>query len=307
MSVAVPHVTVLLSTYNGSRWLEPQLQSILAQTDVAIDVKVRDDGSSDDTAALLDDYARRDERVRWYAGDNLGVVASYLRLLGDVQRSAGYVAFSDQDDVWLPGKLRAAVKRLAVHGPDAPAMYCSRVRYVDETLQPLGMSRVPRRIGFANALVENVATGCTVVVNGAMVRLINRRQPTAVLMHDWWCYLVASALGIVEYDSEPHILYRQHGGNVVGGKEGWFATLPHRVRRLRLRGDGVFRCSDQAAEFARCHGAELSADKAELLDAFLAARRGFPAALAMATSGAVRRSHPADDAIVRFLIAARLF
>ncbi|RPI15811.1 MAG: glycosyltransferase family 2 protein [Lysobacterales bacterium] len=301
-----PTVAVLLSTYDGSRWLAPQFESLLAQRDVDVMVRVRDDGSRDDTPQLLARWAA-DRRIEYECGGNLGVVRSYLALLAAAPPTAEFVAFSDQDDVWLPDKLSAAVRRLATHDPSLPALYCSRTRYVDETLQPLGLSRIPRIVGYTNALVENVATGCTVVMNRSAVDLVNARPPSAALMHDWWCYLVVSAFGAVEYDPIPRILYRQHGGNVIGGRSGWVASVPDRFRRLRLRRDGAFRCSNQAAEFLRCHGERLAPEKRALLDDFLAARRSTPAALAFAASGRVHRASPQDDLVLRAMIAARLF
>lgn len=306
MSRGRPAVAVLLSTYDGSRWLSPQLESILAQRDVDVRVVVRDDGSRDDTPALLAHWARGNP-LAYERGMNVGVVRSYLALLASAPPAAAFVAFSDQDDVWLPDKLSAAVGRLAAHDPAVPALYCSRVRYVDETLRPLGLSRIPRVVGYTNALVENVATGCTVVMNRAAVALVNSSPPAAALMHDWWCYLVVSAFGVIEYDPIPRILYRQHGGNVVGGQAGWIASLPNRFRRLRLRRDGAFRCSGQGAEFRRLYGDRLPPERLALLEDFLAARRSTRAALAFAASGRVHRGSPQDDLVLRALIAARLY
>lgn len=306
MPATRPTVAILLSTYDGSRWLEPQFDSLLAQRDVDVLVRVRDDGSRDDTPRLLARWAR-DPRVEYECGGNLGVVRSYLSLLASAPATAEFVAFSDQDDVWLPDKLSAAVARLAAREASVPALYCCRTRYVDQSLRPLGLSRIPRMVGYSNALVENVATGCTVVMNRSAVELVNSRPPEAALMHDWWCYLVVSAFGTVDYDPVPRILYRQHGGNVIGGQAGWIASLPGRFRRLRLRRDGAFRCSDQAAEFLRCHGERLPPARRGLLEDFLAARRSTPAALAFAASGRVRRASRQDDLVLRALLAARLY
>jgi glycosyltransferase involved in cell wall biosynthesis len=298
---------VLLSTYNGSKWLRPQLDSILDQVDVETLLCIRDDGSSDDTVAIVQEYADRDARIRFERGSNLGVVRSYFELLTSRPPGVDFVAFSDQDDVWLPRKLRAALDALAAEEAAIPRLYCCRTNYVDENLKSLGLSRLPRRVGFSNALVENMATGCTVVMNRAAADLIATHTPEAALMHDWWCYLVVSAFGEITFDSTPWILYRQHGGNVVGGRSGWFETLPARVRRLRLRKDGVFRCSGQAKEFERCHGDQLPPDKGRLLRRFLAARESGWSAIRLAMSGQVRRSAFADDLILRALISARIF
>jgi glycosyltransferase involved in cell wall biosynthesis len=304
---ASSRIAVLLSTYNGEKWLRPQLDSILGQLDVAVMLSVRDDGSTDGTAGILRDYAAHDERIRVSYGTNVGVVRSYFELLLQRPASAEFIAFSDQDDVWLPRKLRVAIDALESGDAAVPRMYCCRTQYVDEDLRPLGFSRLPRRVGYTNALVENVATGCTIVLNRAAADLVASRVPASALMHDWWCYLVVSALGEVVFDDNSWILYRQHGRNVVGGQSGWMKTLPNRLRRLRLRQDGVFRCSGQAEELERCFGDRLSSEARSLLRRFLAGRNSAWSALKLAVSGQVRRSFLPDDLILRVLISARLY
>src|SRR5262249_5781043 len=154
---------VLMSTFNGARYLEQQIDSIRAQT-VATTLVVRDDGSTDATLRLLGAYSASRE-LALTRGRNLGITRSFFRLLRSAAQGAQYVAFSDQDDVWLPTKLQRAVDALS-RLAHAPALYCSRCVITNARLEPIGLTPLwPHAPAFGNALVENVATGCTIVLN----------------------------------------------------------------------------------------------------------------------------------------------
>jgi hypothetical protein len=212
----------------------------------------------------------------------------------------------DQDDVWLPDKLSRAVELLS---PDTavPHMYCSTVQYVDRDLKDLGLSYALRRPSFGNAVVENIATGCTVVMNRPLLELVNSAPPSRALVHDWWLYLVATAFGQVTFDERSWILYRQHGGNAIGGSASFLKILAVRLRRLRLRNTGVFRCSDQAAEFLACFGPRCQASDRAMLEEMLAARNSTFRRIRFAFSGRVRRTRWIDNTILRVLIGVGLY
>ena len=154
----------------------------------------RDDGSTDTTIALLDQWASRIPLVVT-RGTHIGATASFFELLchsRERDNENEIVAFADQDDVWDGDKLTRAVRALRELPPERPALYCSRAGIVDENLRPLGLTRDFRRPpSFENALVENIAMGCTMALNQAAVRLLTSVPPPArARMHDWWCYLV---------------------------------------------------------------------------------------------------------------------
>lgn len=295
-------VEVLLSTYNGARYLREQLDSVLAQEGCDVRLRVRDDGSSDETLAILAEYARRDARVRYVAEPNVGVVRSFRALIDGADPDAAFVAFCDQDDVWLPGKLARAVARLTPLA-SGPALYCARLQLVDAELRSLTLSPRPRRpLAFENALVENVATGCSVVLSRAgAAKLRESFVDEHVLMHDWWAYLVISAFGAVVYDDEPALLYRQHGHNVVGGATG-VALWRRRVARFSA---GAHRglMSTQALAFAERCGERLAAAERRALDRFLRGIRGGPLRrLGYALTADVWRQRRLDSLILRCLI-----
>jgi glycosyltransferase involved in cell wall biosynthesis len=292
-------VHVLLSTYDGQRWLAAQLDSVLAQTHSDLLLVVRDDGSSDGTRRLLHDYAARDDRVRWSPGENLGAAASFLLLL-EQARDANAVAFCDQDDVWEADHLERALAALAT-AATGPVLWCSDVLVCDQSLTPRQPHAVVRRGPlFENALVENIATGCTIVLNRAAVDLLAQARPHSPVMHDAWCYLVVAALGQVIYDPRPSVRYRLHGSNTMGLSAGVVATQMARVRRA-WQGPYVGAWSRQAEDLRREYGDLLPAQVARELDAFLAGQNRLWPRLRYAVTGGAHRQRPLGTAVMRLL------
>lgn len=217
-------VTILLSTYNGTRFLREQIESVLSQENVILQIFVRDDGSSDNTSQMLDEYQNRGV-LEWYTGPNLRPAKSFLDLLFWAPDS-DYYAFCDQDDVWMPDKLKTAIEYIKNH--EEPAMYCSDTLLVDVTLQPIRKAGIKAECTFAESLIANSVTGCTVVINKALREIVCRYRPNVIDMHDWWVYRVCMAIGGYFYfDTTPHILYRQHENNVIGGT----GTKWHKYKR----------------------------------------------------------------------------
>jgi glycosyltransferase involved in cell wall biosynthesis len=234
-----PRVAILLSTFNGAPFLDAQLNSLLTQTVADWVLYWRDDGSSDDTLAIMRAFAERIGPDRWravQAPGHLGATESFMTLVRAASPSGLPLAFADQDDVWLPEKLERALGGLA--DARGPALYCSRQFLVDEALAPLGVSAQLRRPPcFPAALTQNIATGCTVVLNPAAVALIAQSRPPAASLHDWWSYLVVAASGgRIIADPTPTMLYRQHGSNLVGAP----ASMWRRARAAMQRGPGLF-------------------------------------------------------------------
>jgi glycosyltransferase involved in cell wall biosynthesis len=245
-----PSLDVLLSTYQGARYLPEQLDSILAQSRPGLRILVRDDGSSDTTSAVLADYAARyPEIVRiddHRAG--LGACGSFVALL---ERSdADYVFFCDQDDVWLPGRLDRMLNGMRElqrqFGANRPFLVHSDLVVVDASLRLLHPSFCayqyldPVRGGtLPRLLVQNVVTGCAAMINRALARRAVPIPPEAV-MHDWWLALVAAAVGRIGWLPEPTILYRQHDANRVGAKRwGPGYVLRHAIELFAEEGAGM--------------------------------------------------------------------
>jgi glycosyltransferase involved in cell wall biosynthesis len=217
------NIAVLLSTYQGERYLKPQLDSLLAQSLAGWTLYWRDDGSTDASPAIMQAFAAnlpagRCVQVHQPAA-RAGAAASFLGLLRSaVAAGETTIAFADQDDVWLPDKLARAYAALETTGSTQPALYCARQILVDANLRRIGLSPVlADDPGFPASLTQNIAVGCTIMLNQRAARLIADSRAPAATLHDWWCYIVVSAAGgRVVIDEQPALLYRQHAGNLVG-------------------------------------------------------------------------------------------
>ncbi len=301
-------VAILLSTFNGERFLPAQLDSLLAQSHAGCDIWVRDDGSSDQSLAIVRRYASIHPNIHIQAGENLGFVASFYELLQNVGAGYDFYFFCDQDDVWLPSKVSRALALLAA--AQGAALYCSRTQYVDRDLQPIGPSPDYDHsyIGWGNALVQNIATGCTIALNSAARERLLSQRPGFCLAHDWWAYLVVSAFGQVVFDSESHILYRQHGSNTIGmqkqGLAGQWARVQRFWRRLRQAGPGGL---DQLREYARLHGPSLPDAQRRQLRMLIRSRSSWITALRASAQHYYWRMSKVDTVILRVLLALRLY
>ncbi|NHO32110.1 glycosyltransferase [Acetobacter fallax] len=238
-----PPVAILLSLFNGEVFLNRQLDSFLEQQHRNWLLLWRDDGSCDASRAILKAFqanrgAGRCTEIDSDSDTNIGIAASYWRLLEHVP--AGYlVAFADQDDVWLPEKLSRGITALERVPPDTPALYSGRQILTDRLLNPLTTSPVTGNLqGVFSALAQNIATGCTIMLNEKALHLMNEmRPPPPFILHDWAAYLAVSAAGgTVCVDEQPVILYRQHSTNAVGAPTSWF----RRAYAAIQRGPGVF-------------------------------------------------------------------
>ena len=301
-------VRVLLSTYNSAPFIRPMLDSVLAQTYEPLELWVRDDGSKDETPAILAEYAQRfPGRVRVDAAPNVGMVRSYFTLIRESGRDAEFTSFADHDDVWHADKIERAVAMLRAHGGAGPLMYTGRLHIVDEALGHLGYSNPPSRpMTFRNALVESVAAGCTMVLNPAARDLVlDTDDISRIWWPDAWFYLLVSAFGTVLYDQHPSVEYRRHTANAVGSPSRWSPRWLRDAWR-ELRGGRLdARFVDQASTLRDCFGARLSAGQRGILDTFLAPPGSPLRRLWRALSCPVYRQRPVDGLFVRLLILTR--
>ena len=273
-------MAILLSSYNGANFLAEQLQSLLMQSHDNWVLYWRDDGSEDASVEVIQRFAARAGQGRCVQmsqpAGRQGATRSFLALLRAITPSlaeADAVAFADQDDVWLPAKLERGLAGLDGVPRGRPALYCARQLLVDAKLNRIGMSAWrtgPTR--FPAALAQNVATGCTVMLNPAAARLVSSSRPAPSTLHDWWCYLLVTAAGgALLFDSEPVVLYRQHGGNMVGAPSSFW----RRGREAAQRGPATFMAMlRQHVAALRDHDAVLSEAARADLDDVAAALRG---------------------------------
>lgn len=272
-------VHILLASYQGARFIQEQLDSFASQTHYRWTLTVSDDGSNDGTQEIVLNFKQKvTQPVTLLQGPRQGSTANFLSLLKNVQdiQANDLIAFSDQDDVWMPDKLARAVQYFddlfQRHGNDElPHLYCTRTQLVDENLQVKGLGKYPKKpLNFSNALLENVAAGNTIVFTHSLQKLLIQINPVDCIWHDWTTYILATACGgRVHFDDHPSLLYRQHGDNVFGSNFGIKASL-HRLQEL---GSGTYRrWNDANIRALNSIKHEINGSAAHTLDLFVQMR-----------------------------------
>jgi len=235
-----PTIDVLMAAHNGERFIGEQIESVLRQGSTGWRLTVRDDCSTDGTLAIVGDYAARhpDRIVAEERGENSGSAKqNFLEML--LRSEAPYVMLCDQDDVWLDDKIAVTLQRMAEmerrHGADTPLLVHSDLTVTDTALRVTARSMMAaqqldgRESRLNRLVVQNTVTGCTVMVNRALVTMV--REPfDRIVMHDWWLALIASAFGAIGFVDTPTALYRQHDTNAVGARPS--RGLAYKVDRL---------------------------------------------------------------------------
>jgi glycosyltransferase involved in cell wall biosynthesis len=236
-----PKVAVLMCTYNGEKYLKEQLDSIAEQSYENIEIWISDDGSQDATLDFIKSYhfngllrlIERKIEKKHFANNFLSLVCNQ-----DIQ--ADYYAYADQDDIWEKDKIQHALICLQQISADIPALYCSRTRLINANNHEIGFSPLFKKSpSFANALVQNIGGGNTMLFNNAARKLLLiSGQDAQIVSHDWWTYMVVSGCGgKVFYDPYPSVRYRQHDCNLIGMNSSWHA----RYKRIYMLYNGTFR------------------------------------------------------------------
>ena len=224
-------VTILMSVYNGSEFLETQIDSIRRQTIgyEKIRIFIRDDGSTDGSAELIE--TMHDSNITLLPGKNIGTADSFWDLLQKVDMDSDYYAFSDQDDIWYDGKLENALGKLS--GTDIPQLYYANAEIADQDGNGTGQNLMSEEnyLSVPTIMAGLHALGCTMVFNRAAMRLYKSARLTGIEMHDRSCFLMTYLMGQVIFDVKPQLYYRQHDKNVIGneGKR----NLSYYKKRLR--------------------------------------------------------------------------
>lgn len=222
-------VLVLMATYNGEKYINEQIESLFAQEGVQVSLLVRDDGSTDNTTTILDNWSKKSD-TRWYTGPHLNAKYGFFELLCKAsETNYEYFAFCDQDDVWDRDKLAIALERLEQVPDNIPGLYYCGQRLVNEQLELLSVHKLnPHRTVLTRFLIGDIA-GCTAVFNKTLVQIVSQYRPAYMRMHDLWIMKVCAALGgEVIVDPQAHLAYRQHGNNVEGLQD----TLRSKMHRF---------------------------------------------------------------------------
>lgn len=292
-------VHILMAVHQGEKYLPQQLASFSTQTYPNWQLWAGIDAphtGEDHSREILNTGLKRPTVLE---GPMRGVAANFMSLMAAAPGGEIW-ALADQDDVWLPHKLARAVEELNKHPLEVPTLYCARTLIADHRLGGLRLSpQRSRGPSFANALVQNIASGNTIVLNGAATRLIAAvigETPTPVI-HDWWLYqLITGVGGQVICDDQPVLFYRQHSKNVLGANDCWRS----RLARLRLIWEGVWAdWTDRNIECLQSVFHQMTPQNQQRLITFSEARRSsvFRRVFQLRRSG-IYRQRPAADGVM---------
>lgn len=263
-------IQILLAAYNGERYIKQQLDSLFAQTVTDFELIVRDDCSTDSTFSILAEYAEKHpENMHVYRNENPSGNAkdNFFRLMQDAD--ADYILFSDQDDVWKPDKLEKTLAKMKTFPQNIPVLVHTDLSVADEHLNIINRSFFKtqhfnvKNYSFGSALAQNNVTGCTMMINRALLNLVKNTNSSDIIMHDWWLAAAAATFGKIGVVNEPTMLYRQHSQNAVGAKGFYSAFFKKFLKIGKTIGisDTLKRTFKQSAAFLNAFSGRLSLEQ----------------------------------------------
>ncbi|MBQ6559507.1 MAG: glycosyltransferase family 2 protein [Erysipelotrichaceae bacterium] len=296
-------LTVLMSTYNGEKYLAQQLDSLLNQTLKPDRILIRDDGSNDGTIDILEAYSEKNKCISYYRGNNLGAGRSFWELIKTCEE-ADYYALCDQDDVWMPEKLEKAIAALKQEDEDQALLYCSKFTLTDENLNPIDskVSSLYNFSDFPHALLYHTAPGCTFVFNhAAREKLLPYDvDQEYFVIHDALIHKVVTMFGRMILDEHSYLYYRQHSNNEIGMTADVFKTFAGRIHRF-LHGRIRNYRSETARSLLKVYGDQCSEEKLALLKA-VAGYREDPKLKKVLLRDKRFRSHTINDLFYLILV-----
>ena len=271
-------ISILLPTYNGERFISKQIDSILAQSFQDFRLYILDDGSTDTTFSIVKEYARRNPGVIFAEQNEVnsgGAQSNFIRLMMRIKDD--YVMLCDQDDVWMDDKIELSLEKAEemerAYGYTTPILVHTDLTVVDEELKIISesyksMANLDYRFNRLNNLITmNVPTGCTIMYNRALADLITV-EPDFMVMHDWWVSLIAAAFGEIGCVNTQTVLYRQHGGQVVGAKNVLsIKYIRYVLSHISVMADKLNNSYRQARSFLKIYSEDLTGVQLELFSA----------------------------------------
>lgn len=267
-------VHIVMATYNGERFLREQMDSLLCQSYENITIEVCDDGSSDETLAIIHEYCEKDKRVSLHQNkSNEGYVNNFLK--GIKRSNAPYTMLCDQDDIWYKDKVEhTLVKMKQIEGEknDVPILiYSDAMNYDSDTGKELGRFHESshlntKKVDTPHLFMENKCIGCTCMVNRRIQTYLGE-LPEQIRVHDWWLALISSHFGKIAYLNEPTLFYRQHSSNMIGGDSygDYVKDRLSKVERQRMVLRDTYR---QAAAFLKCFRSQMSEEQIRIAEQF---------------------------------------
>lgn len=258
-------VAVIMSTYNGEKFIKEQLDSILNQTYKNIEIIVRDDGSKDNTVLIVKEYMKKHSNIILHEGENLGFIKSFFELLKLAE--ADYYSYADQDDVWMENKIELAVNSLNTLDNEKPNMVFGNSDYYDENMKFIGKGPKNKKVSFLKALFSCCGQGMTMTVNKKTRDMIIEDTPKTCFFHDWWTYLICMGLGNVAYNNVTTVKYRRRKENATSEGQGYIRLLIWRIKHL-LVNDGMNDIKQQMINFKEYYYYQLSEENKKIIKLF---------------------------------------
>jgi glycosyltransferase involved in cell wall biosynthesis len=268
-------IDILLSTYNGSKYLQELILSIINQTYQNWKLIIRDDGSTDGTIGVIKNFTNQFPNKIIYIDDhynNFGPSQSFSKLMG--YSKSNFIMFCDQDDIWLNNKIELTIKKMLLleeESPSTPLLVHTDLTIVDKDLQVISNSfwnyqkLNPAYKNLNNLLIQNIATGCTMMINKRLKELAHP-IPSQAIMHDWWIALVASIYSGVHHINTSLILYRQHDKNNIGVEKYSFNYLLNRYGNVN---ESIKRIIKQGNYLNTKYRDQLNKDQFKILESFI--------------------------------------
>lgn len=270
-------IAVIMSTYNGEKYLREQMDSVLAQRNIDIDIYIRDDGSTDNTIPILKEYESNNTNIYLdYNGHNLGFVKSFIKTLITIENEYDYYAFCDQDDFWEDNKIYNAIKLFndCNQNKDMPVIYYSNLNICDEKLNFLYRTKLEKRKHtLESCLLRNSIAGCTMVFNKSFYKLIKDKMDINILnvkSHDsFFISLCYSLDGKVICDNNSYISYRKHSSNASGSTNSLLKRIKREYKIFCNKGDK----SKLAVTILNLYGNKINSEKKDVLLTFAYSNR----------------------------------
>lgn len=274
---------IILAAYNSEQYIGEQIDSILRSKNQNFHIFAFDDGSTDHTIEILNRYTEKvPKRVSVDRNpQNLGYVKNFLCGLREIaiktkQTETQYFMFCDHDDVWHEDKISVTLARMKQmeerYGKEVPAMVFTDASVVNRELESISPSFMrnshlnPRKTDLAHLLMENKCIGCTIMMNRALVELL-QDIPEQARFHDWWMALLAASFGHISFLAKSTLDYRQHGDNEVGS-ESFVAYIKERISKGKEQKQRLLQTQKQAEEFFRIYRKVLPIKKRILIRQF---------------------------------------
>ncbi|MCQ9203148.1 MAG: glycosyltransferase [Prochlorococcus marinus CUG1436] len=289
-------VAVILGFYNGNDYIDTQVKSILEQEFKNIDIYIFDDNSTlnVELKKIKSDKNTKCKIKIFKRERNVGYAKNFLLGLKEAGNNYDFYAFSDQDDIWELDKINRGVEALNSQGSNLPKLYCSRTAYFNsDCSKQIGSSKIhTKKPTFANALLQNIAGGNTIIMNKLARKLVIKTvKAKKFISHDWWCYLIISGSGgMIIFDDTKTVKYRQHKKNLIGMNIGF---KNQKSRLLEFASGKVKNWLDSNSENLNKNKSLLTKHNLKILYYFSKARRSksvFKRLLYLYRSGVYRQS-----------------